>query len=79
MMIMSDVISFKHRQSKGLRFLPWMLIHDWANINRLKKRYEGYGKVVVELPNGDYRYLRHEVIPISDMVECAVIYLSKEG
>ena len=73
-----NVISFKHRQSKGLRFLPWMLIHDWANVNRLRKRYEGYGKVVVELPDGDYRYFKHEIIPESDVIEYVVIYLSKE-
>ena len=70
-------IAFKHKQSKDHKFLPWMLIHDWANINRLNKRYEGCGNVIVELPDGDYKYYKHEIQPVSDNMEIAIIYLTK--
>lgn len=73
-----NIISFKHRQCKDAIFQPWMLIHDWANINRIKKRYEGHGNVIIEFPDGDYRYLKYEIIPNSDVMETVVIYLLKE-
>lgn len=71
------VISFEHRQCKDSIFYPWMKIHDWANINKIKKRYVGHGDIVIEVPEGNFRYIRHEIKPISDLTEILTIYLTE--
>lgn len=73
----AKTISFEHKQSRDTIFLPWMLIHDWANINRIKKRYEEHGKIIVELPDGEYKYSKHEVRPVSELMEIVTIYLER--